>query len=29
VVAETVTPYCQARDLALASSMPYRLSLHS
>ena len=29
VVAETLAPYCQARDLALASSMPYRLSLHS
>jgi hypothetical protein len=29
VAAETVTPYCQARDLALASSIPYRLSLHS
>ena len=29
LVAETVTPYCQARDLALAASMPYRLSLHS
>jgi hypothetical protein len=29
VVAESVTPYCQARDLALAASIPYRLSLHS